>query len=323
MEIIGTVQQLAEADRPLGIAFISAAVALGAYEPEQRAACLNWPFIGRLLADGKPVTIEDHEVNAVFLVEGLADFVRDFPEAPGEALFRHARSLRVHEAASDGWLAIPTGYRTAYMIFRDTLIAADREAKAEEARAAARQAAEKVQPPVMVPAEDTILEQHGTIMERVGDKPAMVNLGGKDGAEMGAAAGEAAVAAQSDAAAEPPAALAGAVAGPQDAATGNGADPAALGADPAHGAGDGGEPAAPEPDADGSGSVGAAADGPGDDRASAPVADADAPGGRPADPAPEAHRLAGAMPSDATVSLAAARDADKAAAQPKTKRKGG
>lgn len=143
----------------------------------------TWPFMGKM-----PEAIEaardagSYDAYEAAFMERLAplvDFVRDFPsETNIEALYRHARSHGVHDRPSEGFDDVPAAFRIAYAVFRATLIEADRVFLEEERRASAKAAAERPQAPVMVAAEDTILEQHGSILEKVGDKAPLVNLGG-------------------------------------------------------------------------------------------------------------------------------------------------
>lgn len=146
----------------------------------------EWMFVGT----EHPLHPEGLALHAEDSVMHLAAFVRDFPTAPLEALYRHARSHGVHGRPSDGWDDVPAAFRIAYAVFRATLIEADRVFAEEEARAAAKALADKAQAPVMVRASETILEQHGTIFEKVGDPDVMVNLGGpvvadKEGGDAG------------------------------------------------------------------------------------------------------------------------------------------
>jgi hypothetical protein len=134
----------------------------------------EWMFVGT----EHPLHPEGLALHAEDSVMHLAAFVRDFPTAPLEALYRHARSHGVHDRPSDCWDDVPAAFRIAYAVFRATLMEADRVFAEEEARAAAKAAADKAQAPVMVRASETILEQHGTIFEKVGDPDPMVNLGG-------------------------------------------------------------------------------------------------------------------------------------------------
>jgi len=128
-----------------------------------------WPCLGRLPSED-PATAPHLDI--------LAAFVRDNPQAPLEAMYRHAGGQGVHDRPADGFDDIEPAFRIAYAVFRSTLLEADRVFAEEQARAAARARAEAVQPPVIVPREDTILAQHGSIFDRIGDKPEMVNLGG-------------------------------------------------------------------------------------------------------------------------------------------------
>lgn len=264
----------------------------------------DWPLIGCPLAGpaGEVIQDDDHRVAVLCdRVDDLATFVRENPLAPLEAMYRHARSCGVHDRPSDGFDDVPAAFRIAYAVFRATLIEADRVFAEEEARAARKAAADKPQAPVLVRAEDTILEQHGTIFEKVDDPAPMVNLGGPvvateaseggengEAAEMGEAAGAAAVDHGSPAAAASDLGLAGAVAGEAPRADGGAADPAPVGAAQGDGPAAAADDAGAKPVSGDAGPAGAADDAAGDDGAPAPVADADATGAQPADPAPEA-----------------------------------
>lgn len=165
-------------DLPMRIADGAAALAL-LLSAETDLDGDNWPFIGKdhgAIFGGVP----NVEVIRHVALRDLAGFVRAFPDTAGETLFRHAQSLGIHGADADGWLVIPACYRTAYMIFRDTLLSADREAAEEAARIAAREAELRPQPPNYVRQDETIMAQHGHLMERMDDAPVMVNLGGPD-----------------------------------------------------------------------------------------------------------------------------------------------
>jgi hypothetical protein len=143
------------------------------------ASC--WPCIGGVIVhpDGQPVEDLDRCNEALVPVLGaLADFVRGNPEAPLEAMYRHAGGREIHQRPADGFDDVPAAFRIAYAVFRSTLLEADRVFAEEEARAAARARAAAAQAPVIVPVEDTILAQHGGMMDRIGDRPEMVNLGG-------------------------------------------------------------------------------------------------------------------------------------------------
>lgn len=140
-----------------------------------------WPCIGGVIVhpDRQPIEDRARGIEALIAVmDTLAAFVRDNPAAPLEALYRHAGGLGIHQRPADGFDDIPAAFRIAYAVFRSTLLEADRVFAEEEARAAAKARAEAVQPPVIVPREDTILAQHGSIFDRIGDAPEMVNLGG-------------------------------------------------------------------------------------------------------------------------------------------------
>lgn len=56
----------------------------------------------------------------------LAPFVRQNPEAPPEALYRHAADAGVHGADPNGWHALPLALRFAYGLFATTLVYTDR-----------------------------------------------------------------------------------------------------------------------------------------------------------------------------------------------------
>lgn len=143
--------------------------------------CYEWLLIGCNNAGPAGEVIEEAEAYNRALtakLDHLAEFVRAFPDAPLEALYRHARSCGVHDRPSDGFDDVDPAFRIAYAVFRATLIEADRVFLEEERRAAAKAAQDRPQPPLLINAEDTILEQHGSIFDKVGDRPQQVNLGG-------------------------------------------------------------------------------------------------------------------------------------------------
>jgi len=170
-----------------GAASTAAMAAVMPADPAERelAAAFDgscWPFMGEI-----PVAITTARAEggfrayeAAFMerIAPLVEFARTWPDAPLEALYRHARSCGVHDRPSDGFDDVEPAFRIAYAVFRATLIEADRVFAEEEARAARKAAADRPQAPVLVRAEDTILEQHGTIFEKVDDPAPMVNLGG-------------------------------------------------------------------------------------------------------------------------------------------------
>lgn len=185
---MGAVQETVQPGRDVqtGIAYQAAGVAFGLAPGRgdwaDEVETDDWPFIGCALVEDPDWSLEQ-AVDAEFerrrrACAGLADFVRAWPEAGAEPLFRHARSLGIHAAASDGWLAIPAPFRLAYTIFRETLIAADAAAAKERERAAARALAGRPEAPVLVRESETIFEREGTILEKVGDPERMINLGG-------------------------------------------------------------------------------------------------------------------------------------------------
>jgi hypothetical protein len=140
-----------------------------------------WPCIGGILVhpDGELANDQarGHEAIAVHF-DTLAGFIRSYPDAPLEALYRFAAGQGIHQRPADGFDDIEPAFRIAYEVFRSTLLTADRVFADEEARAAAKARAAAVQAPVIVPLEDTILARGGGIMDRIGDAPEMVNLGG-------------------------------------------------------------------------------------------------------------------------------------------------
>lgn len=147
---------------------------------ENMAEC--WAACGGPLRDeeGQLYTAADLEALSIHdaAVAILATFVRAFPDAAIEALYRHAGGQGVHDRPADGFDDVPAAFRIAYAVFRATLVEADRVFAEEERRAAARAEQDRPQPPLLINAEDTILEQHGRIFEKIGDRPAQVNLGG-------------------------------------------------------------------------------------------------------------------------------------------------
>lgn len=140
-----------------------------------------WPLLGAEIGVDDDQPTEDHDERDAILsdhVAKLAEFVRAYPDAPLEAMYRHAAGQGIHSRPADGFDDIEPAFRIAYEVFRSTLLTADRVFADEEARAAAKARAAAAQAPVIVPVEDTILARGGGIMDRIGDAPEMVNLGG-------------------------------------------------------------------------------------------------------------------------------------------------
>ncbi len=140
----------------------------------------EWPLMGAELtvppdAGDTPFDFDDELARRTAV---LAQFARAYPDAPLEAMYRHAAGQGIHSRPADGFDEIEPAFRIAYEVFRSTLLTADRVFADEEARAAAKALAEAVQAPVIVPVEDTILARGNSIMDRIGDAPEMVNLGG-------------------------------------------------------------------------------------------------------------------------------------------------
>jgi len=283
----------------------------------------SWPFMGEIPEAIATARAEGgfRAYEAAFMerIAPLVEFARTWPTAPLEAMYRHARSCGVHDRPSDGFDDVEPAFRIAYAVFRATLIEADRVFAEEEARAARKAAAMRPQAPVLVRAEDTILEQHGTIFEKVDDPAPMVNLGGpvvateaSEGGEDGDGNGQAAAAGMDPVAGDGPgtAAISPPAADPAGAHPhgddGQPADPAseapsaaALEAEAGMNEGEGGDAGelvsgtAVEPDTGSAGPdtgmVAAEQDGGADvagDGSAAPAASADAA----ADPAPETPR---------------------------------
>lgn len=179
-------------DEKIWIAFGAASSALlmvlrprdawGNVEPAPAVDGTAWPFMGDMPeAIGQAREAGGYAAYEAAFMERIAplvDFVRGNPEAPLEALYRHAAGRGVHDRPADGFDDIEPAFRIAYAVFRSTLLEADRVFAEEEARAAAKARAAAVQPPVIVPLEDTILAQHSSIFDRIGDRPETVNLGG-------------------------------------------------------------------------------------------------------------------------------------------------
>lgn len=167
----------ADTDIAVDAAFMAAGAAFGVVLPEawENSSLEAWPYV-----DGVDPDIEEHEEGHAALE--LAYFVRNWPEAPPEALYRRAVAKGIARTGdADAWLSIHRAHRLAYLVFRATLILVDAELREEAAREAA--ATRKAPAPVVIRAEDTILEQHGALLERHDDPPKMVTLGGRDGAE--------------------------------------------------------------------------------------------------------------------------------------------
>lgn len=237
----------------------------------------DWPLLGAEIGVDDDQPTEDHDERDAILsdhIAKLAEFVRAYPDAPLEAMYRHAAGQGIHSRPADGFDDIEPAFRIAYEVFRSTLLTADRVFADEEARAAAKARAAALQAPVIVPLEDTILARGGGIMDRIGDAPEMVNLGGPVVAASTEGEGGDAqeLVSQPPVVAEVPGlrGTAASASGDPLAVVGDGADDAGGAADPATpaGSGDGGDaPASAAATADQ-----APAAGPVD-----PVAEADAP----------------------------------------------
>lgn len=155
---------------PISAAYHAAAKVAGAVM--EKAKGINpalWPLVLATefeAADDAPQAI-------IAAVGKLAPFVRANPDAPAEALYRHAAAEAVHDAPKDGFAAQPIHVRLAYETFRTTLIAVDR------ALAAERDRLPKDHPkPRPVPIEDTIFDPEDPPLALVGyarpkAKPAM------------------------------------------------------------------------------------------------------------------------------------------------------
>lgn len=164
----------ADTDIAVDAAFMAAGAAFGVVLPEawEHSSLEAWPYV-----DGVDPDINEHEEGHAALE--LAYFVRTWPEAPPEALYRHAVAKGIaRNGDADAWLSIHRAHRLAYLVFRATLNLVDAELRDEAAREAA--ATRKAPAPVVIRAEDTILEQHGALLERHDDPPKMVTLGGGD-----------------------------------------------------------------------------------------------------------------------------------------------
>lgn len=291
-------------DERIMIAAGAASLSVGLFPgstPMQALDASCWACIGGVIVhpDGQPV--EDLErCNEALgpVLEQLADFVRLYPDAGVEPLYRYAGGREIHQRPADGFDDVYPAFRIAYEVFRSTLLTADRVFLEEEKRAAAKARAEAVQAPVLVPEEDTILAQHGGILERIGDRPAMVNLGGPvvaasegeggDGsAEMGAAAGSAAVDHGSPAAVEGDSTSREPVAPPATGSDGGAADPASLGEAVSDGSASAADAAAAQPVSGDAGPAGAAVDAAGEAAPAAAVAAADDPSSQRDDAAPD------------------------------------
>lgn len=161
------------------IAYGAAAVAFALASAPQVVRGDDWPFIGTGPAADDPL----HGAEQLTACALLGSFVREWPEAPLEALYRTASSGGVHSLPPDGFENAPIAGKVAYAVFRAALIKVDAFRKEMAARELARLAAQRTADPVLIRAEDTILEQHGGLLERHDDAPKMVTLGGGDAAE--------------------------------------------------------------------------------------------------------------------------------------------
>lgn len=123
----------------------------------QTANGLTWPFLG-----------EERNAEIIDTMIAYAAFVRANPTAPPEALYRFAAGREFHAGAADGWTGIDFTWRAACTVFCRTLPIYDELVAAEIAVREASAAAEKAAPAaaaLSLPAEDTILERFGTILE--------------------------------------------------------------------------------------------------------------------------------------------------------------
>lgn len=105
----------------------------------------TWPQLGEAAGE---------RIHAADVVE-LAGFVRQNPDAPGEALYRQARTIGIHKGSPNGWLELSAHNRLAYETFRSSLQTLDRVFLEEAARAPKPPGPK----PPPVPIEDTILEE--------------------------------------------------------------------------------------------------------------------------------------------------------------------
>jgi hypothetical protein len=227
------------------------------------------------------------------VIDLMATFVRQNPEAGAESLYRylHGQNIQQDGYGPDDWLALPRSRRLELELFRLVLLHADKILAEEAAREAAAAAAAQPEPPRLVPVSDTILDRGGSIMDRIDDAPVMVNLGGEHARETVEPAAEpAALGAQSSDAAADASLVAEQLAEPAPAADGAGADPAPMGADVGNDAAADASAGGAEPASADGGTTGATAEPAGDPVAPPPVAEEDAPdvpaGGEPAGDAP-------------------------------------
>lgn len=98
----------------------------------------------------------DQDSSAAAVLEDLAPFVRAYPTAPTEALYRHAAARGTHDGAPDKWRDLPLAGRAAFAMFRKVLILADRFIAEEKALEASQNP--QVPRADFVPIEDTILD---------------------------------------------------------------------------------------------------------------------------------------------------------------------
>jgi len=158
--------RISEGDLQLMQAYIAAA----ACENLESADGYDWPVCGGA-ADHLPVRMGS-------VANDLAAFTREHSSAPAEALYRHARALKIHDQPADAWPAIEGRYRLAYSVFHAVLPILDRLAKEE----AERYARDNPPPPrgETLPASDTTLEEHERFDARHDDRDQFVRLGAAD-----------------------------------------------------------------------------------------------------------------------------------------------
>lgn len=160
------VTDIVRKDRPLAVAFLGAAMAynvLAVNEGDPPSKRGDWAL---LKTDGED-TGEDASFTPV--ADVLAPFVRQHPEAPAEALYRHAQGKGVHDGSPDGWNALPLPLRVAYSIFAQLLRYADTELKAEQDRkdAAQRQLEAARREPTTIAQDERTLQQVSGVGDRI------------------------------------------------------------------------------------------------------------------------------------------------------------
>lgn len=132
-------------DRALTIAFATAAYAATVIDGLPDATAMGWPQI----FTGTP------EQGCSAARDVLAPFVRQWPDAPPDALYLHARDQRVHNGGPDAFRRQGLSTQFAYGLFSTVLVMADRAMAADQAR---REALQKPAPkPRPIPPDERTL----------------------------------------------------------------------------------------------------------------------------------------------------------------------